>query len=76
MQMARVVKDHFPPVSVLCTDYEQIHAFARQDKKLRSAEEDIPVVMLDGIGKPAPAEFFTPKELDEAIDFYRDFIQI
>ncbi len=76
MQLARVVRDHFPPVSILCTDYEQIHAFARQDKKLRSAEEGIPVVMLDGIGKPAPAELFTPKELDEAIDFYRDFMQI
>lgn len=75
MTLARLVKDHFPPISLMCTEYDTLYALCLQDKKAVTGE-GAPVVMLEGAGHLAPAEYFTQKEIEEAVDFYRDYMQV
>lgn len=78
LRIARLVLEQFPPVSVSCSDYDELIRLARQDKKQEAGETKggIPVVLLAEIGRPTGLVEVSAEEVKEALDFYRDFMHI
>lgn len=76
MRIARIVRDHFPPLAIGCREYACLYDLCRQDKKAHSSADGVPVVLLEAIGKPAPTLLFSQKDIEEGLDFYRDFMHI
>lgn len=76
MRLARLVRDHFPPVTVRCGDYDALIRLSLEDKKRRDASDGIPVVLIDRQRQAPVVDLFERREVEEALDFYRDYMSI
>lgn len=74
MQVARSVKGCFPPLRFGCKQYDRIRALARQDKKNIGSETMC--ILLSDTGSPLLPQAVSGSEMDEAMDFYRDFMGV
>lgn len=71
---ARYIKSIFPTARFTCKDYETMWDLARGDKKI-SGKDGLTMILLKAPGVPTVVEEITKEEWNEALDFYRDFMQ-
>lgn len=68
------VRDEFPRVPFTCHDYKDLIGIMRHDKK--NMGDHISTILLRQPGEPLIVRDVTPKEMEEALDFYRDFFGV
>lgn len=71
MKITRFVKEHYGTFAFDCTHYQRIYELMQHDKKNES--KSINFTLLKVAGKFEINQTANPKEINEALDFYRDF---
>ncbi|MDO4771450.1 3-dehydroquinate synthase family protein [Porphyromonas sp.] len=72
--IAGYIRDEFPRAAFTCHDYGILMEIMRQDKK--NTGDHITCILLAEPGSPLIVRDITSKEIEEALDFYRDFVGI
>jgi 3-dehydroquinate synthase len=71
MKITRFVKEHYGVFAFNCTYYQRIYELMQHDKKNES--QNINFTLLQVAGKFEINQTADKKEIDETLDFYRDF---
>jgi len=71
MKIARFVKAHYGAFYFDCTHYQRIYEWMQHDKKNETSA--INFTLLRGIGKIEINQTANRQEIEEVLDFYRDF---
>lgn len=67
-------KEEFPAISFSCHDYPQLIELMKQDKK--NSGNHLTTILLKDIGHPQVIRDIETLEMEEALDFYRDFMGV
>lgn len=70
---AQYVKTNYGSYDITCDDYPALLSAMRQDKKNNTAEQ-INFTLLKNIGEPQTDVVADPKEIEAALDIYRDLM--
>ena len=70
-QTVQFIKQHYGRMTITCDDYPQLLQLMRHDKKNVGA--DINFTLLGGIGDIRINQTATDDEIQEALDFYREY---
>jgi 3-dehydroquinate synthase len=71
MKIARFVKEYYGVFAFDCSDYERIYELMQHDKKNDTCA--INFTLLKAVGDIKINQTADKKEIEEALDFYRDF---
>ena len=71
MKITRFVKEHYGALNFNCTHYQRIYEWMQHDKKNETAA--INFTLLKAIGKIEINQTANRQEIEEVLDFYRDF---
>ena len=74
-RLADYVHTNYGAYDITCDDYPALIAAMRQDKKNRTAD-NINFTLLKAVGQPVIDCVATPKEIESALDIYRDLMKI
>ena len=74
-RLADYVHTNYGAYDITCDDYPALIAAMRQDKKNRTAD-NINFTLLKAVGQPVTDCVATPKEIESALDIYRDLMKI
>lgn len=70
------IKRAFPAVHFSCRDYPAIIERCLRDKKNNALPNQVAAVLLRTLGEPEMAYDLTTEVIEEALDFYRDYMQV
>ena len=72
MKIARFVKEHYGVFAIDCSNYQRIYELMRHDKK-NEATGEINFTLLKSVGDIQINQTANRTEIEEVLDFYRDF---